>query len=287
MRRVDGHHSEWSEAGPKRWAPRKGADIRFRSAPEKLRSRRCIQWLFSCTGSAYAAGTMVDCRVAAACRALLADTEQETDDPLTGGTLIGTRVSRVVGLLIIVAATVALVALTWFGTFTEAGWQRDEAEAHLEADVTSQATLFEDQVQRDLMELNQTLGVLGHAWEGDPSHFSLLKWRDLLVMTNTFSPDIYIANEHGMVRDDTVPEEVGRNVSDRDFFRDAVRTHLRRRQDVRRAERRGRAGARVAHEPGAAAAPPRTAHLPGSSARRCGSTASPGSTAWRISAATG
>ena len=163
---------------------------------------------------------MVDCGAVAACRAALADIEQETDDPLPGGTLIGTRVSRMVGLLIIVAATAALVALTWFGTFIEAGWQRDEAEAHLEADVTSQATLFEDQVQRDLMELNQTLGVLGHAWEGDPSHFSLLKWRDLLVMTNTFSPDIYIANEHGVVRDDTVPEEVGRNVSDRDFFRD-------------------------------------------------------------------
>ena len=163
---------------------------------------------------------MVDSGAVAACRAALVDTEQETDDPLTGGTLIGTRVGRVVGLLITVVATAALVALTWFGTFTEAGWQRDEAEAHLEADVTSQATLFEDQVQRDLMELNQTLGVLGHAWEIDPSHFSLLKWRDLLVMTNTFSPDIYIANEHGVVRDDTVPEEVGRNVSDRDFFRD-------------------------------------------------------------------
>ncbi len=162
---------------------------------------------------------MVDCGAVAACHALLVHIEQETDDPLPGGTLIGTRASRVVGLLIIVAATAALVALTWFGTFTEAGWQRDEAEAHLEANVTSQATLFEDQVQRDLMELNQTLGVLGHAWEIDPSHFSLLKWRDLLVMTNTFSPDIYIANEHGVVRDDTVPEEVGRNVSDRDFFR--------------------------------------------------------------------
>ena len=77
--------------------------------------------------------------------------------------------SRVVGLLIIVAATAALVALTSFGTFTEAGWQRVEAEARLETDVTSQATLFEDQVQRDLMELNQTLGVLGHAWRATPA----------------------------------------------------------------------------------------------------------------------
>ena len=160
----------------KRRPSRKGADIRNRPAPEQAATTPVHPMVVFRHMKRLCSGD--DGRLRRGRGMPLADIEQETDDALPGGTLIGTRVSRVVGLLIIVAATAALVALTWFGTFTEAGWQRDEAETHLEADVTSQATLFEDQVQRDLMELNQTLGVLGHAWEGDPSHFSLLKWRD-------------------------------------------------------------------------------------------------------------
>ena len=130
------------------------------------------------------------------------------------------RVSQATGLIGILAATQMLIALTWIGTISATRSQRAEAEAHVAVSVANQALLFKDQVQRDLLEVEQGLHVLGHAWENDPTNFRLLGWRNQLLMLNTISPDIFITDEHGIVRDSTVPETVGSNASDRDFFRD-------------------------------------------------------------------
>src|SRR5579863_1800527 len=114
------------------------------------------------------------------------------------------RISQATGLIGILAATQMLIALTWIGTISATRSQRAEAEAHAAANVANQALLFKDQVQRDLLEVDQGLHVLGHAWENDPANFRLLGWRNQLLMLNTISPDIFIVDEHGIVRDSTV-----------------------------------------------------------------------------------
>ena len=140
------------------------------------------------------------------------------------GTALGTlmnrmRISQVTGLIGILAATLMLIALTWIGTISATRSQRVEADAHVAANVANQALLFKVQVQRDLLEVDQSLRVLGHAWEKDPVNFRLLAWRSQLVLLNSISPDIFITDERGIVRDSTVPEAVGSNASDRDYFR--------------------------------------------------------------------
>lgn len=130
-----------------------------------------------------------------------------------------TRVGQITALLGAVAAIITLIAVTWVGTFTATYSQRAEANARLAADAASQALTYEDDVQRDLLEVNQTLRVLAHAWEADPAQFHLLPWRDQLVALNAISPDIFITDERGIIRDDTVPEAVGSNVANSDYFR--------------------------------------------------------------------
>ncbi|HME25654.1 MAG TPA: PAS-domain containing protein [Acetobacteraceae bacterium] len=130
-----------------------------------------------------------------------------------------TRVGQSVWLIGIVAITVILIALTWLGTFSATRAQRAAAEMRIETNVADQAALFEAQVQIDLLEVDQTLGVLAHAWEADPDRFHLQPWRTSLVLLNLISPDVFIADERGIVRDSTVPELVGSDVGDRDYFR--------------------------------------------------------------------
>jgi signal transduction histidine kinase/DNA-binding response OmpR family regulator len=130
-----------------------------------------------------------------------------------------TRVTQATSLLAIVAATLMLVALTWLGTLTATSTQRADAEARIEANMANQAAVFEQQVQIDLLEVDQTLRVLAHAWEADATHFHLIDWRENLVLLNQISPDVFIADARGAVRDGTVPEAVGGNVRDRDYFR--------------------------------------------------------------------
>jgi hypothetical protein len=134
-------------------------------------------------------------------------------------TMNRTRVSPAMGLVGIVAATVILVALTWLGTIRATLTERAAAAAGIEAGMARQAALFEQQVRVELLEADQTLRVLAHAWEADPDHFRLLPWRGNLVLLNQISPDIFIADDRGTVRDGTVPEWVGSEVGDRDYFR--------------------------------------------------------------------
>jgi signal transduction histidine kinase/DNA-binding response OmpR family regulator len=129
------------------------------------------------------------------------------------------RVSQTMGFAGVAAATLILVGLTWFGTFSATRSQRTEAEARVEAREANQAALFAEQVQVDLLEVNQTLRLLAHAWETDPDHFHLVSWRNDIVLLNTIGPDLFIADEHGIVRDASVPELVGTDIQSLDYFR--------------------------------------------------------------------
>jgi signal transduction histidine kinase/DNA-binding NarL/FixJ family response regulator/HPt (histidine-containing phosphotransfer) domain-containing protein len=126
---------------------------------------------------------------------------------------------RLLGLVGIVASTVTLIALTWIGTLTATRTERADAEARVSANVANQAQVFDEQLQRKLLEVDQTLRILARAWETDPGRFSLLAWRGQLVLLNDLSPNVSIADERGTVHHDTVPEAVGLNVSERDYFR--------------------------------------------------------------------
>lgn len=130
-----------------------------------------------------------------------------------------TRYSQSMGVAGIIAATLTLIALAWFGTLTAIHSQRAEAEARVAASVANQATIFQERLQVDFLEEEETLGLLAKVWEMDPDHFRLLPWRSYLVLLNEISPELFIADGNGIVRDGTVAEPIGTSVDQRDFFR--------------------------------------------------------------------
>jgi signal transduction histidine kinase/DNA-binding NarL/FixJ family response regulator len=126
--------------------------------------------------------------------------------------------SRLLGLLGIVAGALTLIALTWIGTLTAIRTERADAEDRVSADVVNQAQIFEEQLQRKLLEVDQTLRILARTWETDPEHFDLPAARHQFVALNDLSSQVFIADEHGTVQHDTVPATVGTNVGNRDYF---------------------------------------------------------------------
>ena len=194
--------------------------------------------------------------------------------------------SRLLGLLGILAGTLTLIALTWIGTLTAIRTERADAEERVSADVVNQAQIFEEQLQRKLLEVDQTLRILARTWETDPAHFDLPAARRQFVVLNDLSSQVFIADEHGTVQHDTVPATVGTNVGDRDYFRYAAAQTADEDRMFISPTTMGSVVQRVASEPGAPAPPARTAPSPASSSPACGSARSAAFTRWRISART-
>lgn len=133
--------------------------------------------------------------------------------------MTSTNTGRLLGRAGIVAGAVALLALTWFGTLDAVRTQYVEAEARVAANVVNNALVFQDQLQRQILEVDQVLRILTRDWDANGDRFDLLAWRDQLVLLKEISPDVFIADETGIVRHSTVPDAVGTQVGDRDYFR--------------------------------------------------------------------
>src|ERR1700760_436987 len=126
---------------------------------------------------------------------------------------------RQLGLGAIVAASLVLISLTWVGTLHAVRSHRSEAEARVEANVASQVALFAQQVRMSLLEVDEELRTLAHAWESDPEHFRLLPWRNQFVLLNEINPDLVLVDRRGRVTDGTAPDMIGSDVADQDYFR--------------------------------------------------------------------
>jgi hypothetical protein len=118
----------------------------------------------------------------------------------------------------ILLPALALVGITWLGTLSAINAQRTEAEARVITRVTNQATSFQGQIRRQVLDLDQTLRILVAAWEADPASFNLTAWRDRAVALSDISRDLLLADNHGRIVQSTVPEVVGTNVTGSDYF---------------------------------------------------------------------
>ncbi len=110
------------------------------------------------------------------------------------------------------------MAATWFGSLSAVTAQRQEATARVVAEVTNQVTSFRDQLQQQFLDLDQTLRILGSVWTANPATFDLSAWTNRSVALSEISHDLLLADSHGIVVQSTVPQTLGTNVSDRDYF---------------------------------------------------------------------
>ena len=113
-----------------------------------------------------------------------------------------------------------LVALAWIGARDAIGVYRVEARARVAAEVMAKARAFEEELRRELLSLDQTLGFLQYEWQRDPEHFDLAARASQAVMLTDVSLQLSIADAQGIVRSSTRPAILGSDVSTRDYFRD-------------------------------------------------------------------
>jgi signal transduction histidine kinase/CheY-like chemotaxis protein len=126
---------------------------------------------------------------------------------------------RRLGRAAVITAALVLVALTWLGARDAIRAHRSEAGARVRAELATRATSFEEQLQRDLLSLDQTLRILEYDWEHDPAHFDLPTRAGQVVVLNDVSLQIFTADAQGIVRTSTRPAIIGTDVSKRDYFR--------------------------------------------------------------------
>jgi signal transduction histidine kinase/ActR/RegA family two-component response regulator len=121
------------------------------------------------------------------------------------------------GLAILLAAG-GILALTWDGAREAILSQHQEARDRVTASVVHQDMAFADQISHQIVTLDQTLRILVHAWETDPRSFELQAWHTETQALNDVSRDMILVDENGIVRQSTIPEVIGTNVGDPDYF---------------------------------------------------------------------
>jgi signal transduction histidine kinase/CheY-like chemotaxis protein len=119
----------------------------------------------------------------------------------------------------VVAAGLALIVLTWVGTYDAMLTEHAEAIAHIQAELANEALVFETQLRGQLQAIDQTLGVLGREWERDPGNFSLDGWGGQALIFADLAQYIFVTDTRGIIRLSTRADLVGTDVSTREYFR--------------------------------------------------------------------
>ena len=123
------------------------------------------------------------------------------------------------GPALVIAAALALIALTWLGARDAILAHRTEATARVQAEIVGKALTFEELLRREMLALDQTLRILEYEWQRDPTDFDMAARSKQVVALNDVSLQIFIADAQGIIRSSSRPAIVGADVSARDYFR--------------------------------------------------------------------
>ncbi len=124
----------------------------------------------------------------------------------------------------IAVLTACLIAMVWIFTQRSITEQKIEISDRVTTTLTNQTLTFSEQIARQILSVDQTLRVLARAWEVDPARFEIDTWRSQSVASAGISRDILVVDQAGIVRQSTLPDAIGQNISNRDFFRKLVDT---------------------------------------------------------------
>jgi signal transduction histidine kinase/CheY-like chemotaxis protein len=118
-----------------------------------------------------------------------------------------------IGIILILAGIGATIAATYRSVLN----QRAETEARSTMLLTNQTLTLSEEIERQFLAVDQTLKAMARSWEQDPKSFDLEQRRSDASVLSGLSRDTIMVDEEGIVRQASVPEAVGQNVSTRDF----------------------------------------------------------------------
>jgi signal transduction histidine kinase len=123
---------------------------------------------------------------------------------------------------IVLLATAVLVGLTWFGTLRAVDSHLQDAQARVDSELQGKALSVEEQLRRELLLVDQALRFMEADWERDPAGFGFDEWHGRMALLRQMAFQVFLTDEHGVIRESTRPEIIGNSVSGRDYFRQAA-----------------------------------------------------------------
>ena len=102
-----------------------------------------------------------------------------------------------------------LIALIWTLTTRAIAEEAMELRARTDQQVRSVAFVLAREIQHELQLVDQSLTIIQQAWDKDPASVDLGAWRKQSLALTEVSNDIFIANDHGIIVQGTLPQSVG------------------------------------------------------------------------------
>jgi signal transduction histidine kinase/CheY-like chemotaxis protein len=116
-------------------------------------------------------------------------------------------------LALILIGAAGLIALTWTATLTAIARQHAQAEADITAHAERRVRDVADALNRQLLDIDQSLRMVVGAWQYDPAHFDLQAWQSRAVALRGISGGMQMLDEHGRIIQSTVPPTGGLDAS--------------------------------------------------------------------------
>ena len=127
------------------------------------------------------------------------------------------RLSLVRLVVVLAAVTVALVA--WVAVLVATDIDQGFEQTQAEAQAANLALVFEEQVYRQILTVDQTLRIFKLDWEQDPQSFDFASLQRRVGSTSDAVSRVLVLNYQGRVIDGTIPELTNADFSDRRYFR--------------------------------------------------------------------
>jgi signal transduction histidine kinase len=124
---------------------------------------------------------------------------------------------------VVLAGLVSItLALIWWGAYQSVRSDRATRVAQTEVKLRGTSLIFEEQLRRQLLALDQTLRIVRKLWERDRSGFDLSSLASEIVASSGLTQQMFIADAQGMIRASTTRELVGGDISSRQFYKSAA-----------------------------------------------------------------
>ena len=105
--------------------------------------------------------------------------------------------------------SVTMILLIWTLTTRSINEQASELRAPTDQQVKSVAFVLAQEIQNELQLVDQSLAIIQAAWDQDPGAVDLGAWRKRSLALTEVANDIFIANDHGVIVQGTLPQSVG------------------------------------------------------------------------------
>ena len=109
-------------------------------------------------------------------------------------------------------SALALIVLIWIMTGRAVQDQNTEIRDRAEQALIGQAATMAETIGHELLMIDQSLTIIQGAWKADSDAVDLTKWQKQLPALMAVADDLFIADEHQIIRQDILPSAIGQGV---------------------------------------------------------------------------